>query len=216
MFAAKLPREITHERGLRDCEAEINAFVASMSRLHAKLACVLVQLPPWFSIQRDERVLRDFVRHLPAGVRFAIEFRDAEWHLPRIMHLLEEHRVCWAWNDTTPIEHADGAAFGFWPLTTDFLYIRLLGDPGTNYDASGGRVHSYRSLRWPRDSALEHWAVKVRAVAPKAKRVLIYANNHYEGFSPQTAARIADKLGVLVSLPTPGELGDDTQQMPLL
>lgn len=216
LFSAKLTREITHERGLRDCAAQLDSFIASMRRLHTKLSCVLVQLPPWFSPQRDERTLRDFVRHLPVEVRFAIEFRDAAWHLPRIAHLLEEHRVCWAWNDVTPIEHADEAVFGSWPHTTDFLYIRLLGDAGTKHGADGERPHRYHRLMWPRDTALDNWAEKVRVLAPKVKRVFIYANNPYEGFSPQTAARIACKLGVPVSLPTPDELGEDTQQMPLL
>jgi uncharacterized protein YecE (DUF72 family) len=217
IFSAKLPREITHERGLRDCAAELAAFLEGIGHLGHKLACVLVQLPPYFTLRHNEHALRDFVRHLPADFRFAIEFRDPDWHHPRIVHLLAEHQVCWAWNDTSTIEHADEAAFGTWPHTTDFLYLRLLGDLDAKYHADGSRIHEYRRLMWPRQTALDNWAEKVRALFPQVRRVLIYTANHYEGFAPQTAARISEKFGLNVRLPSADELtGRDTGQLPLL
>ncbi|MEQ1861803.1 MAG: DUF72 domain-containing protein [Chthoniobacteraceae bacterium] len=215
VFAAKLSREITHDHGLRDCAAQLDEFLAGVNHLHSKLACVLVQLPPHFSPRRDEHTLRDFVRQLPAGFRFAIEFRDPDWHHPRITHLLAEHGVCWVWNDLSTLEHASEAAFGFWPHTTDFLYLRLMGDLDAKYEP--GREHRYRSLDWPRDAALENWAEKVRALLPQVGRVLIQANNHYEGFAPHTAARIAALLGQPIKLPDADELaGSDPRQMKLL
>lgn len=217
MFAAKMPREITHERGLRDCAEEVEAFVESVSHLHSKLGCVLVQLPPYFSPRHDEHTLRDFVRHLPTGVRFAIEFRDPEWHHPRISHLLTEHRVCWVWNDTSALVRANEAAFDFWPHTTDFLYLRLMGDLDSKYNPDGSRVHQYRRIMWPRETALDNWVEKVRTLLPQVSRAFIYVSNHFEGFAPQTAARIAEKLGLAIKLPDSTELGgEDTRQMKLL
>jgi len=217
LFAAKMPREITHERGLRDCAAEVDAFVQSIGHLHAKLACVLVQLPPYFTAKKDEHALRDFVRQLPRGPRFAIEFRDRDWHHPRIVNLLAEHHVCWVWNDVSDIEHADEAAFGAWPHTTDFLYVRLLGDLDTKYRPDGNRIHQYRRLMWPREAALESWVEKVRATLPQVTRALVFVSNHFEGFAPQTAARVAEKFGLPVKLPTADELaGRDTRQLRLL
>ncbi len=217
VFAAKLPREITHERELRDCAAQLEAFLQSLSHLHRKLSCVLVQLPPHFSPRHDEHTLRDFVRHLPADFRFAIEFRHPDWHHPRITHLLEEHHVCWVWKDSSTVPHADEAPFAFWPHTTDLIYLRLLGDPATQYRPDGESIHHYRQPLWSREEALDSWAEKVRALLPQVKRVLIYANNHYEGFAPHTAARIAEKLGLPVVLPAADELAErDSRQLPLL
>jgi uncharacterized protein YecE (DUF72 family) len=217
LFSAKLPRELTHELRLHDCRPQLEAFLTSLAPLGRKLACVLVQLPPFFSPKHDEHALRDFIRQLPRDVRFAVEFRDAEWHQPRIMHLLAEHGVCWVWNDTSTLDHSAEAALGFWPHTTDFIYLRLLGDLDTKYHPDGSRVHLYREIRWPREAALENWAEKIRAVTPPATRVLVYASNQYEGFAPHSAARFAEKLGQAITLPTSDELtGRDTRQMKLL
>jgi uncharacterized protein YecE (DUF72 family) len=218
LFSAKMPREITHERALRDCIESVHTFLAGLAPLHSKLACVLVQLPPFFTLKQDEHTLREFIRHLPHDrARFAIEFRDASWHLPRIVHLLEEHRVCWVWNDLSTLEAGPAAPFGSWPQTTDFVYLRLMGDLEAKYAAGGEQTHRYRKLEWPREAAVENWVEKVRGLLPDVKRVLIYANNQYEGFAPETAARFAAHLGMPFALPTAEELsGTDSQQLKLL
>jgi uncharacterized protein YecE (DUF72 family) len=217
IFSLKLPREITHERKLRDWQEPFEVFLSGIQPLRPKLGSVLVQLPPYFELKHDEHALRDFVRHLPADIRFAFEFRDPAWHTPRIAHLLEEHAVCWVWNDVTTLERASEAAFGFWPQTTDFLYLRLLGDIESKYDPESGEpVHHYRELMWPRDAALENWAEKVRAAHQHARRVLVYSTNHFEGFAPASAVRLGRKLGLTIDLPSLEEMrGQDPRQMAL-
>lgn len=212
VFSCKVPREITHERKLRHCEDPLEAFLASMAPLRRKLACVLIQLPGYFQRRDDEYALREFIRQLPQDFRFAIEFRDESWHLPRIAHFLEEHRVCWVWNDTTTLAHQADGAFDFLPITTDFLYLRLMGDLKTKYREDGERIFRYRELRWPRDSALESWAIRVKQHAGQISRVLAYANNHYEGFSPATCQRFARQFGHEVELPRPGQKPDPGAQ----
>ncbi len=216
-FACKLPREITHDRKLRGAGDALSAFLAALESLGEKLACVLVQLPPSFTPRRDETALRDFVRGLPAGVRFAVEFRHAGWHVPRVAHLLEEHGVCWAWNDATSQEAQAEGAFVFLPDTTDFAYVRLMGDLGKNY-ATGGRDYSYRALQWPREAGLESWAVRIRQAVESGREVFVAASNHFEGFAPQTCERLAAKLGRTLTLPAPSKSGhtDGDEQIPLL
>jgi uncharacterized protein YecE (DUF72 family) len=213
-------REITHDRKLRDCDALLAKFLAALAPLRAKLACVLVQLPPSFTLKDDERALREFVLQLPGDFRFAIEFRHQSWHLPRIAHLLEEHRICWAWNDVTPLAHAVEGAFDYWPQTTDFLCVRLLGDPTTRDGGDGSRLHKYKGLLWPRDASLDSWAARVQEHLPEVGRALIYANNHFEGFAPHTCQRIAERFGVSIALPTADELAgrspEDEVQLDLL
>ena len=200
-FACKLPREITHERKLRDAADALAEFLTALEPLGEKLACVLVQLPPFFTPQHDAAALREFVRELPGGVRFAIEFRHAGWHAPRFAHLLEEHGVCWVWSDATVLAEQAEGAFEFQPDTADFAYVRLMGDLEKKYGADGRQIHRYRELMWPREPGLESWAVRIRQAAESKGMVFVAASNHYEGFAPQTCRRLAARLGLSVELP---------------
>lgn len=205
-FSCKVPREITHDRRLRDSGEVLAAFLRGVEPLGEKLACLLVQTPRWFAPKHDEHALREFIHALPGGFPWAVEFRDAAWHLPRIAHLLEQHGVAWAWNDLSPLEDADAAAFGFFPRTADFAVVRLMGDPATKYREDGTRVHLYQKPMWPRAQSLENWAVKIRQELPTLREALVLANNHFEGFSPHTAGVIGRLLGKEVDLPGPEEL----------
>lgn len=217
IFAAKLPRVITHEQRLRAFAEPLFHFLDPISPLGTKLACILIQLPAFFSPKHDEHALRDFVRHLPREYRFAIEFRDPAWHQPRIVHLLEEHRVCWVWNDVSTLDHAEEAALGFWPQTADFIYLRLLGDLATKYRRDGGRIHHHRQIMWPREKAMENWVEKIRGSSDRCQRTLVFVSNHYEGLAPASAARFSQKIGMPFSLPSVDDLaGGDSRQMRLL
>ena len=45
IFTAKIPREITHEHVLENCESDLNAFVRAMEPLGEKLGPLLIQFP---------------------------------------------------------------------------------------------------------------------------------------------------------------------------
>ena len=202
-FSCKLPREITHERKLRGCRELLHEFLHGIAPLEPRLGAVLVQLPPYAGPAQDEFALREFLELLPRSPRFAVEFRDPAWHLPRIAHLLENHQVCWVWNDLTSPEHQAEGPFDFLPLTTDFIYTRLMGDSATKYGADGERIHKYTQLSWPRESALESWVLKVRQHLASVREALVYVNNHFEGLSPATCKRLSERFGLEMRLPTP-------------
>ena len=64
LFTAKLPQAITHEKHLKDCERELDAFVSAMRLLGPKLGALHIQLPPDF---------RDFLRLLNShGVEYLL------------------------------------------------------------------------------------------------------------------------------------------------
>jgi uncharacterized protein YecE (DUF72 family) len=207
-FTCKLPREITHERRLRESTELVHAFLDGIAPLRAKLAAVLVQLPPSFALKHDESALRHFLEALPRGWPFAIEFRRREWHLPRIAHLLTEHGVAWAWNDLSPLAQQAEGALALAPETADFAYIRLLGDLDTKYRADGSKLHTYRSVMWPRDASLENWAARIRESLTRLRRVVVMCANHFEGFAPETCVRLAERLDLRLTLPTREELGE--------
>ncbi len=200
-FTCKAPKLITHELRLRGCEKPLEEFLAAMEPLHRHIGAVLIQLPPGFSPARDATALRDFVLALPRGWRFAIEFRHPDWHQPRFVKLLEEHGVCWAWSDMSPLPEQKQAPFGFLPETADFLYVRLMGDPKTKFDPAGERHHRYARQLWSRSDAIESWAVRLHKQAEHIKTIYIFVNNHYEGFAPITCRVIAGRLGIEIILP---------------
>jgi uncharacterized protein YecE (DUF72 family) len=201
-FACKLPREITHARRLRDCTAELNSFLHALEALASKLQVILIQLPPSFAPKDGKRVLREFVSGLPRDFRFAIEFRHPGWHRPQFIHLLEKNHVCWVWADTTPLNERNLAPFEFLPLTTDFLYVRLLGDYATKYDVDGEHVHRYQKLLWKREAAIESWSLKIERRLSEARNVWAFVSNHFEGFAPETCQRLARRLGLDLRLPS--------------
>jgi uncharacterized protein YecE (DUF72 family) len=200
-FTCKLPKEITHERRLHDCSRELAAFLRALEPMASKLSVVLIQLPPSYGPTEEKSELRHFLAQLPSDFRFAIEFRHAGWHRPHFIRLLEKHRVCWVWADMSPLNERNLAPFEFQPLTTDFIYLRLLGDTLTKYEASGERLHRYGKLLWKREAALDSWALRIQRHLDEVRNVWIFANNHYEGFSPETCQRLAQRLGFNLSLP---------------
>ncbi|HZR79060.1 MAG TPA: DUF72 domain-containing protein [Chthoniobacterales bacterium] len=211
-FSCKLPREITHVCQLRDCTSELNAFLRRIEPLEAKLHVILVQLPPSFTPKEGRQALRKFLIQLPKGFRFAIEFRNPGWHRPQIIRLLEHHRICWVWADTSPLNERNLAPFEFLPLTTDFLYLRLLGDYATKYDGDGKFVHRYDKLLWMREAALESWALKIERHLSEVRNVWAFVSNHFEGFAPETAKRLAQRLGYELSLAPQREKETGLQQ----
>ena len=215
-FSCKLPRSITHACRLRDCSAEFTTFLRAMELLGSKLQVIVIQLPPSFSPKDGSAALRSFLPQLPADFRFAIEFRHPGWHRPQIVRLLQKHRVCWVWADTSPLNERNLAPFELWPNTTDFLYVRLLGDYQTKYGQDGGQLHQYGKLLWKREAALESWALKMERQLEETRSVWAFVNNHYEGFAPETCQRLAQRLGYELPLPSSSEtLSADPGQLEL-
>lgn len=215
-FSCKMPRAITHELRLRDCDEKTREFLEVIEPLRPRLGCILIQLPPNFRPQADEYALKHFLAGLPSNFRFAVEFRHADWHLPRIIHHLADHGICWAWTDTSPLREQNRGAFEVLPQTAKFLYIRLLGDLSAKYHPDGTRIHRYTGLQWPRDSSLENWAVKIQKHLAETEGVYLNCSNHFEGYAPLTCRRIGRLLDIHLELPeTPA--GDPPQkQMDLL
>ena len=216
-FSCKLPRQITHICRLRDCAPELTSFLHAMEPLGPKLQVILIQLPPSLTPSDGKQALRKFLAQLPRDFRFAIEFRHAGWHRPQFIRLLEKYRICWVWADTTPLNERNLAPFEFLPCTTDFLYLRLLGDYGTKYDVNGSHLQRYEKLLWKREAALGSWSLKVQRHLGDVRTVWTFAGNHFEGFAPETCQRLAERLGFDLSLPlqTEGGLSTETPQLQL-
>lgn len=135
VFSAKLPKAITHEKRLADADEALDAFLAQVRPLGAKLSCLLVQLPP--SLAFDESIAMRFIDALRArwdrGI--ALEPRHASWFTTGADSLLASRRVARVLAD--PVRFDAAAAPGGWP---GLVYVRLHGSPRMYYSAYGQPV----------------------------------------------------------------------------
>jgi uncharacterized protein YecE (DUF72 family) len=127
-FSAKLPRTITHEKRLLDCEGLLLEFLAQAGTLGTKLGCLLVQLPPKFGyVDEPARV---FFRRLHElfGCAVAFEARHPSWFSEAATSLLRESRV-----GRVIADPAAGQPGPHVPTSEDTVYVRLHGSPRIYY-----------------------------------------------------------------------------------
>jgi uncharacterized protein YecE (DUF72 family) len=184
----KAPRRITHDLRLKNTGAEMSAFIDSSAGLGTKLGAILIQLPPSFTLT-DRPSLESFLQTLPAGPRYAIEFRHGSWHVPETAELLKQHKVCWVANDyeELPVEVNP---------TTDFLYIRWIAKH--NVIQHPGHEVIDRSER------LQSWLELVNAGLKGIDTIFGFFDNDYAGHAPATCNR----LKTLVGLPVASSAGE--------
>ncbi len=106
-FAFKLPREITHDRRLRDTKELLRAFLERMEPLGARLGPFMVQLPATFGPD-DLAILASFLDALPRGFDWAVEVRHPAFHAGGaaerpLNDLLHDHRVNRVLFDSRPV-----------------------------------------------------------------------------------------------------------------
>jgi len=177
LFAAKFPKEITHERNLVGAEAETEAFLSTMAELGDRLGPLLVQLPPSFAVE-GMGVLEDFLKALPDGFHYAVEVRHRSWLDSDLPEMLREREAALTLIDYPGMPRMDGA-------TADFSYIRWLGD---RREFPSGHTR----LRMERDDDLRWWSDLVGRFLEEGRTVFAYANNHYQNHSPSTLARFLE------------------------
>lgn len=78
-FVLKLPREITHDRRLRDVDRLLADFLGRLDPLNDRMGPVLVQLPATFG-PADLDVLDAFLDRASTTVRWAVEVRHRAFH----------------------------------------------------------------------------------------------------------------------------------------
>lgn len=174
LFAAKFPREVTHDKLLVDAGREAAAFVDTMQHLGDKLGPLLLQLPPTFDIGSMED-LDLFLGALPEGPRYAVEVRHRSWVGSELPGLLQERGAALALIDYPAMPRQDLA-------TAPFSYVRWLGD---RREFPSGHT----GLRKDRDDDLRWWAGVVDRFLAEGRTVFAYANNHYQNHSPGTLER---------------------------
>jgi len=123
-FAVKVPKSVTHEQRLLDCEELLATFLDEVAPLAEKLGPLLVQLPP--SLEYDASLAGAFfavLRALHDGP-IALEPRHATWFTADAAALMVEYEVARVAADPARVPEAalPGGA-------RDLVYFRLHGSP---------------------------------------------------------------------------------------
>lgn len=152
-FAVKLPKTISHERRLVDCDDLLARFAGEVVHLGDKRGPLLVQLPPSFAF--DAGLAEAFFDRAATTLGGAIvcEPRHPTWFTPDANVLLVAHRVSRVAADPAPVPEA--AHSGGWP---GLQYTRLHGSPHmyrSPYDAAAIARHADTAC----GSAVESWTI---------------------------------------------------------
>lgn len=132
-FSVKLPKAITHEARLIECDALLDRFAAEVTGLGDKLGVLLVQLPQSFGF--DKKVADRFFRALRAriGTPTALEPRHRSWFHPDVSAWLADCSITRIAADPAPV--AEAGRTGGW---AGLAYYRWHGSPRiyySDYDA---------------------------------------------------------------------------------
>ncbi len=178
-FAPKVPQIITHEKRLRDCVAELGAFLEAMGRLGPKLGPLVFQFDTSFRV--DLLPLRaDVLAGLPSGRRYAVEIRHRSWLCDEFYHLLEERKTALVLADLYYMPELDR-------VTTDFTYIRLLGKRTAIPD-------DFSRVRLDREPELTLWTERFRTYLARGLAIFAFANNRFQGHGPATARALLARV----------------------
>jgi len=180
-FTAKFPKVITHDKHLKDVSRELEYFLQSMIPLRDKILALLIQLPPSLKITEGLDNLRQVVSELDTKFRYAVEVRDRSWFQDLAYNFFANNNICMVWSQlaelrTPPI------------VTTDFLYVRLIGDRSID-EKDFGKIQKDRVIE------MKKWSSKIKRVIKQEEGggrkninlAIVSANNHYAGFGPGTA-----------------------------
>jgi uncharacterized protein YecE (DUF72 family) len=182
-FTAKFPKIITHDKRLKDVDNELQRFFEAFGPLADKTLALLIQLPPSLQILEGLQRFRDLVPELDNRFRYAVEVRHRSWFQDLAYNFFSNNDICLVWSQLADLQTPP-------VLTTDFIYLRLIGDRSIQ-DKDFGRIQIDRVLE------MEKWAENIKAIQEEHVRLaIVTANNHYAGFGPGTANVFRNMLGL--------------------
>ncbi len=144
-FSVKVPKSMTHEKGMVDCAALIDQFAAEVAGLGEKLGVLLIQMPPKAAL--NEHAAVDFFRLLREAINvpLALEPRHPSWFSPSADTWLAEQGVARVAADPLPkgvLQETGGDRPGGW---TGLSYYRWHGSPRIYFsDYSVERLEALR------------------------------------------------------------------------
>lgn len=201
VFSAKVPKVISHDKYMEDCESELKAFLSVISRLGDKLGPMVLQFP-YVAKGKDPQEyetgadflkrLKGFVGFLPKEFKWGVEIRNSKWIAPPLLDTLRNNDISLAFidyytmNPLHKLVHIEGI------YTAPFVYARFLGSHKSMDIAvkkarkEGSRKRDWESIILDRTEQMKLWIPPLKDLAAKNVPVYVYFNNHYAGYAPGT------------------------------
>jgi uncharacterized protein YecE (DUF72 family) len=203
-FALKVPQVITHKKQLDGCDKDIEEFVAAIEPLGDKLSCALLQLgyfnrEQFPSLEAFLEILDPFLASWPHDVvPLALETRNPRWVGPELAGVLRGHRTTltltlqkWMPRPSDVVARLDAA-------TGPMSYFRLIG----NREAVEKLTTTFNRIVVDKSEELAGYARSIEEMARRVP-VVVFTNNHYAGFAPETARELHRRLGLPEIVPPP-------------
>lgn len=175
-FTAKFPKIITHDKKLKNVEKELTLFYNVMKPLKNKLLALLIQFPPYLKITEGLEALKQYDFFFDDNFRYTVEVRHPSWFSDLAYNFFSNNNICMTWNQLDKIQSPP-------VVTTDFVYLRLIGDRSIKEDEFG-------KIQKDREQEMKYWSDRFRTVQKDEKELkvgIVAANNHFAGFGAATA-----------------------------
>ncbi len=207
VFSAKVPKEITHEKALENCDADWARFLSAMEALGDRRGPLLFQFP-YVAKGKDadeyrtgddfRRRLARFLPSLPRDWEYVVEVRNEKWIAPPLLDLLRSRGIALALVAYYTMPALDEMLRRADPVTADFLYVRFLGNHKSMDErvarlrAEGARARDWDAIAVDRTEEMRAWVRSIRELLGGGRVSYLYFNNHYAGFAPGSIARFLE------------------------
>jgi uncharacterized protein YecE (DUF72 family) len=165
VFAVKANQRITHIMRIKNAGEATELFFRMIDPLRTsrRLGPVLFQLPP--NLKCDVALLRDYLDLLPAGLKYAFEFRHTSWLVDEVYEELRRKNISLCVAESERLEVPE-------VITADFVYYRLRKPEYTKEDIAQIAERSKELLSGGRDLYLMFKHEETPEGAMNAERVL--------------------------------------------
>ncbi len=200
LFSVKAFQGLTHELDF----SHAPAFVAALRPLleRQQLGAVLLQFPYRFHNTAANRDALKRLREALPDLPLAVEFRVADWLNETTLSLLRALSMAYVSVDMPPLP---GNMPPVVHVTAPLSYVRF---HGRNVQTWWDHEESWQRYDYAyQEDELEAWIPKLRFLAERSARVLVYANNHWQGQAATTARQLrALFMASHPSAPSPPEV----------
>ena len=180
IFAAKLPKLITHDKWMNldeGVEDDTYRFLSLIRPLAEHLGPILIQLRPKFNYEEHIGDLENYLDMVPKNYEWAVEFRHKSWLREDTYDVLRRNNVAYVVVDE-PLLPPEVRT------TADFAYVRWHGH--------GAKL--WYDYEYSEDQ-LQEWVPRVKEIAGQVRRTYGYFNNHFNANAVKNAVEMLELLG---------------------
>ena len=178
-FCPKVPKVITHEKRLVDCDAEWGRFLKVMELLGDKLGPLVLQFGSEFQYEQRD-ALKKFAEQIPKSHRVAIEVRHQSWLKKPFLSWMRQQGFALVLHDYHRMPRLTA-------VPADFVYMRLLGRRADVPD-------DFSRVIIDRSSELKFWSKLLKQFQEDQREIFAFSNNRFQGHAPATAHGLRDLL----------------------